>query len=320
MDMIYLKNNNIMNYIRMARPDYWIKQVFLIPGMVLAFSLVPEVSANFLANSIRALISVCLAASANYVINEWFDRGSDLYHPFKSSRPAAQSAVSGRFVLIEYIFLVAVSIAVGWWISIPFTVSVGLLLIAGWMYNIPPVRFKDLPYFDILSEAVNNSIRLLLGWLIVSSNSIPPVSMFLVFWFGGAFLMGMKRYAEYRTIVTHFDKESAGRYRKSFRYYDEKKILSFSLCMALMSAFGVGMFIVKYRPELMLMFPFSAWLFMHYYRMSLEVESIAQSPEKLHKDKLLVFILLVNAVAFFVLMSVDFPWVEAIVNSEIPSF
>ena len=42
----------------------------------------------------------------------------------------------------------------------------------GCVYNIPPVRSKDLPYVDVLSEAINNPIRMLAGWFIVTSVTV----------------------------------------------------------------------------------------------------------------------------------------------------
>ena len=39
-----------------------------------------------------------------------------------------------------------------------------VLWVMGCIYNIPPVRSKDLPYLDVLSEAVNNPLRMLAGW------------------------------------------------------------------------------------------------------------------------------------------------------------
>ena len=44
---------------------------------------------------------------------------------------------------------------------VPFTLTVLALWVMGCVYNIPPVRSKDLPYLDVLSEAINNPIRML---------------------------------------------------------------------------------------------------------------------------------------------------------------
>ena len=55
-----------------------------------------------------------------------------------------------------------------------FTLALLALWVMGCVYNIPPVRSKDLPYVDVLSEAINNPIRMLAGWFIVSSVTVAP--------------------------------------------------------------------------------------------------------------------------------------------------
>jgi hypothetical protein len=68
---------------------------------------------------------------------------------------------------VQWVALMAAGIAVAIQISVPFMLSVLALWVMGCVYNIPPVRSKDLPYVDVLSEAVNNPIRMLAGWFIV---------------------------------------------------------------------------------------------------------------------------------------------------------
>ena len=98
------------------------------------------------------------------------------------------------------------------------------------VYNVRPFRAKDRPYLDVLSESLNNPLRLLLGWSVVLGNQLPPSSVLITYWMGGAFLMGIKRYAEYRAIG---DPVAAGRYRRSFRRYTETTLLLSSFFYAL---------------------------------------------------------------------------------------
>ena len=49
----------------------------------------------------------------------------------------------------------------------------------GIFYNVPPLRTKDKAYFDVISESINNPIRLLIGWAIVDPTSLPPGSIIL---------------------------------------------------------------------------------------------------------------------------------------------
>ena len=70
------------NYIKIARPDHWIKNLFIVPGVAIAFLLtgVPQISGLIL-RFILGFMATCLIASANYVINEWLDAEFDKYHP-----------------------------------------------------------------------------------------------------------------------------------------------------------------------------------------------------------------------------------------------
>ena len=64
----------------------------------------------------------------------------------------------------------------------------------------PPIRTKEWAYVDVLSESINNPIRLLLGWFALVTSHVPPASLAISYWMAGAFLMAVKRYAEYRHI------------------------------------------------------------------------------------------------------------------------
>ncbi|MCK5214119.1 MAG: hypothetical protein KAR05_02045 [Candidatus Omnitrophica bacterium] len=70
----------------------------------------------------------------------------------------------------------------------------------GILYNVKPFRTKEKPYVDVLSESLNNPTRLMMGWFMVVDGPLTPLSALIAYWMGGAFLMGVKRFAEYRFI------------------------------------------------------------------------------------------------------------------------
>ena len=72
------------DYISIARPDHWPKNIFIIPGILLAYILVPNNNLS-LSIIIIGVSSACLLSSANYVINEWLDAPFDRYHPKKKT-------------------------------------------------------------------------------------------------------------------------------------------------------------------------------------------------------------------------------------------
>ena len=59
-------------YLKIARFDHWIKQFFIIPGAGLAWVMSTMQDKSML-SIFLGLIVTSMAASANYVINEWLD-------------------------------------------------------------------------------------------------------------------------------------------------------------------------------------------------------------------------------------------------------
>jgi 4-hydroxybenzoate polyprenyltransferase len=272
----------IGDYIRIARPDHWIKNVFMLPGAALAMVLSGQAGFGTLSLVAAALVSLCLIASANYTINEYLDAGFDRFHPLKKTRPGAQGRLEFRLVALQYVLLAAGGMGIAQMLGTPFMLTGAMLLVMGVAYNVPPVRTKDRVYLDVLSESVNNPLRLLMGWFVVLPDALPPASLLLAYWMGGAFLMAMKRYSEYRRIG---DPERAGLYRRSFRYYTEETLLLSSFFYALFAAFLLGVFLVKYRIEYLLSLPAFAALFTWYLAIALRSDSAAQAPERLHRER-----------------------------------
>jgi 4-hydroxybenzoate polyprenyltransferase len=80
---------SLRSYVQIARPDHWIKNIFVIPGAAAALAVAPHDGAIallplVLAPLALAAVSVCLLASANYTINEFLDARYDRFHPLKS--------------------------------------------------------------------------------------------------------------------------------------------------------------------------------------------------------------------------------------------
>ncbi len=304
----------LVDYVSIARPDHWVKHVFILPGIVLAELLHRRSLAELLLPVAIGLASAALLASANYVINEWLDSRYDRFHPIKSKRPAVARELSGAIVYLEYALLAIGGLALGLLVSKLFFVVAWLFLLSGIVYNVEPLRSKDRIYLDVISEAVNNPIRLTLGWAMVDSTTLPPSSLVLGYWMGGAFLMAIKRYAEYRNVSATAGVENLGLYRRSFRHYTERTLLLSAFIYALMAAFFIAVFLIKYRIEYLLTMPLLAALFAVYLDIGLKPESSAQAPERLFKERRLVAIVVLLAIAFVVLTVVDVPQLERLTD------
>jgi len=291
------------DYIKIARPDHWIKNMFIMPGIVMGLlifgldKLVPNIG-----NIVIGTIATCFIASANYVINEWLDAEFDKYHPIKKNRPVVVSGLEFKYVMLEYVGLIILGLGLSLIVNIPFFWVEVILLVMGDLYNVKPIRTKDIPYLDVLSESFNNVIRLLLGWFMINATHIPPMSVMVAYWLCGAYLMNVKRYSEYRMIA---NPELAGLYRKSFKYYTEGRLLAISLFYGMGATVALSHFIVVYRMEYIIALPLVIALFVYYFMLSFKEDSVVQKPEKLYKEKGLFVLILIIIILLLVLTFID---------------
>ena len=299
----------------LARPDHWFKNIFMLPGAALAMVLADQVGfgTEILYLGI-GIVATCLIASANYTINEYLDAEFDRHHPVKRHRPSAAGLVTARFAYTQWAFLSVAGLSIAALLSLQFFLCALALLVMGLVYNVKPFRTKDRAYLDVISESINNPLRFMLGWAAIVGDVLPPSSILLAYWMGGAYLMAIKRYAEYRFIG---DSERAGLYRQSFRYYTEERLLVSAFFYALTSAFFLGVFLVKYRIEFLLAMPFLAMLFTWYLKIGMRTDSVTQKPEHLYKER--TFALYVTALGLFVtvLFMADMPWLNSLVDYHV---
>ncbi len=298
------------DYVAMARPDHWTKHIFIGPGIALAYILHPSDPQSLLTPVLLGLLSACAIASANYVLNEWLDFRFDRHHPVKSKRPAVQKEISRTIVVLEYLFLAITGLALATQVSGLYLATSVAFLLSGLAYNVPGVRTKDRVYLDVVSEAINNPIRLTLGWAMVWPQTLPPSSLLLAYWMGGAFLMAIKRLAEYRSLAATVGIETLGLYRRSFRFYSENRLLVSAFLYAQLAAFFLAVFLIKYRIEYLLALPLFAALFAAYLRVGLKRDSLAQAPEGLFQEKTLMLVVLLLIGSLALLTWIDLPQLE----------
>jgi decaprenyl-phosphate phosphoribosyltransferase len=305
------------DYIRIARVDHWVKNVFVLPGIAVALAVDHSRLASWSwLGFVLGMLAVCLVASSNYVINEILDAPSDSAHPTKSARPVASGRVNLRWAYAEWIVLGTVGCVMGLLVSGPFAAVLLVLWGMGCIYNIPPVRSKDVPYVDVLSEAINNPLRLLLGWYIAGSALIPPASLLLSYWMAGCYFMGIKRFAEFRDIG---NPARSARYRKSFAYYNERRLLVSIMFYASHAMLFFGAFIMRYRVELLLSFPLIALVMAIYLSLAFRPDSAVQRPEGLYTEPALVGAVGICAAVMIALMFINLPVLHTIFSPTIPT-
>ncbi len=292
-------------YLQIARFDHWFKNIFMLPGVVVALYAQPElVTWQTGERVLLAFVAAGMIASSNYILNELLDAKYDALHPVKKSRPVPSGLIYKPIAFIQWIVFAIIGFGLSSVLGTQF-LYIGLLLwVMGCIYNIPPVRSKDKPYFDVLSESVNNPIRLLLGWYGTGIIILPPLSLLLAYWMVGAFFMAIKRLAEYRMIN---NPNISASYRRSFAYYNEERLLKSIIYYA--TAFGLffGIFLIRYRMELILSIPLIAGFMTWYIHLGFLENSPAQYPERLYKERGFVIYCLLCSSVLIVLLFFPIP-------------
>lgn len=278
----------MLEYLKIARPDHWLKNVFILFGHVVAVVLMPQVwyGVPTLWTAAFSLVPACLIASANYILNEILDAPFDRLHPTKKFRGVAAGLVK---VPILWAFKAALIVA-GFSLSLAFfntgyTLALAMLLASGVVYNIPPVRMKDRAWWDVIAESFNNPIRLWLGWfaLVPWPGPWPPVTIVLAWWCFGALLMTGKRYAEFRFIG---DREKSGLYRKSLGYYTESSLIIAMITYANLFCFSTGVAMAAHEElrNLLLVFPVIVLAIIAYFRHAMSEIGARLEPEQLLRN------------------------------------
>ncbi|MDY0295851.1 MAG: UbiA family prenyltransferase [Acidobacteriota bacterium] len=272
-------------YISALRLDRWPRSLAIIPGFIAALVLYPpESPASAFQLIFRLLVAFLLTwavSTANYIVNEIADAPYDAHHPSKKNRPLVRKEISRGVLLAAYGVMSVLALAAGAWIfNTRFVLSLGALLAAGIIYNVPPVRFKDVPILDSTVESANNPIRFLIGWYIFIV-PFPPACLLISWWAFGNFLMVGKRVAEKKFLTAA---ESAA-YRLSLKRYSMGMLVAFMVfnAIAFLTTFAWFVWQQGWKPFLFILPLILVYLIMFMFK-SLQDREGAEEPERLLKN------------------------------------
>lgn len=287
-------------YLESLRLDRWPRSLAIIPGFIAVAVLNPLLfkSLNIPEILLKLILAFCLTwfvSTSNYIVNEITDAPFDAFHPQKKNRPLIKAKINKKKLLFLWIILVTVSIilAVSYF-NTYFLMSLLILLLAGIIYNVPPVRVKDIPFLDSTLESANNPIRFLIGWYVLES-SFPPLSLLVAWWGFGNFLMVGKRVAEKKFLT---EKESSG-YRQSLKRYSLGMLFCFMIFNATLFIFTFALFAVQSGLySFLYSIPFILVYLILFTLKILKDREGAEEPEKLLKNPYFALYTLFMAIIF----------------------
>jgi len=292
-------------YVASLRLGRWPRSMAIIVGFTAVFLVNPAGMRSLLTAAaflkiILAFFLTWMISTANYIVNEITDAPFDAFHPGKKYRPLVQNKISVKVLLIGWVLLVVAALVLAQVFYTPALVlSLVALLLAGILYNVPPVRVKDIPYLDSTMESANNPIRFLIGWYVLAVQ-FPPLSLLLAWWAFGNFLMVGKRVAEKKFLTA----EESSAYRLSLNRYSIRGLVVFMTFNGLLFLAMFVIFVLRLHLKTFLyMLPFIQLYLIIFMIKSIQDRDAAEEPEKLLKNPYFaiytVFLLVFFIIAFW---------------------
>lgn len=147
----------MLDYIKLLRPQQWIKNVFLFAGLVFSRQFYYTESIII---SIFAFFIFSFLSSGTYILNDIFDYEEDKIHPVKSKRPIAAGRVKREPAWIISILLIIISLFLSRLINVPFFYA---CLIYSIMIILYSLKIKHIIILDVLFVAIGYVLRAIAG-------------------------------------------------------------------------------------------------------------------------------------------------------------
>ncbi|WP_295806722.1 UbiA family prenyltransferase [uncultured Nitratireductor sp.] len=235
-------------YVKMLRVHQWLKNSLIFVPLFLSHEYF---NMQLLALCIMAFVAFSTAASAIYILNDFFDLGLDRRHPTKRNRPFASGVLSIPFGFAAMLGLLAISGITALFLPPLFGLVLGAYLIATTAYSL---SIKRMLLIDVLTLAGLYTLRILAG----SAATMIGVSFWLlafsVFFFLSLALV--KRYVELRSTVLPAKERIAGR---GYRTEDQDVIAQAGMASAFASAMVLALYIQSSAVRELYAMPWLIW-------------------------------------------------------------
>lgn len=247
-DLIETPKPTVKTVLKMLRVHQWLKNGLIAVPVVLSHEYF---NFGMLVDCILAFISFSAAASAIYIVNDFFDLALDRRHPTKRNRPFASGLLSMRFGVASVAVLLVLSFAVAAFLPLLFLGVLCGYLFATTAYSL---SIKRMLLLDVLMLAGLYTTRILAGAAATGINVSFWLLAFSTFFFLSLALV--KRYVELRSSVLVPGERIAGR---GYRAEDQEIIAQAGMASAFSSALVLALYIDSSSVRELYSHPWMVW-------------------------------------------------------------
>ncbi len=218
--------------LKMLRVHQWLKNGLIAVPMVLSHEYL---NVGMIAAVALAFLSYSAAASAIYILNDFFDLSLDRRHPTKCRRPFASGILTMPFGMASMAVLLTISVIAASFLPMLFWAVLAGYLVATTAYSFSIKRWLLL---DVLTLAGLYTMRLLAGAAATGLNVSFWLLAFSTFFFLSLALV--KRYVELRASDLVPGERIAGR---GYRAEDQEIVAQAGMASAFSSALVLALYI-----------------------------------------------------------------------------
>ncbi len=211
------------------RPKQWTKNLVLFAGVVfskrfLDFSMVKK--------SLLGFGVFCLLSGAIYILNDIFDRRSDIEHPAKRKRPIPSGALSVAVAATVSVAIIAVLVPASLLLGLEFFLLVLMFVVLNLAYSL---LLRQVVILDVITISFSFLIRAAAG-VVVLHPTIPDLEFSPWLWICTLFLSLFLAICKRRNEICSL--ESASSHRDSLKDYSVRlldQLVGLSATAALVS-------------------------------------------------------------------------------------
>jgi 4-hydroxybenzoate polyprenyltransferase len=148
------------------RPSHWTKNAFVFAALIFGRQLSgpPDKIAVAVGSAVAGFFCFCLAASANYILNDIIDRDMDRMHPKKSSRPIAAGTLSVGWAAVLAAVCAAVSLGCSFILVRELAYIIAIYMVLMLLYSL---FLKKAMILDVIVISIGFVLRAVAGAVVV---------------------------------------------------------------------------------------------------------------------------------------------------------